>query len=240
MSLQLMLFQIVHLRLKMLRLNRVVKDLGAVYGAIAVTTLEPFEHILLENAAYLVDDQRRWRTFQTLREKIGVTPEAILRRNVSDLAGVIAEGGMKPEMRAEKVLECARLAMTIGVDRLNAAVRHREPEAKRLLRQFPGVGEPYADRILLLAGGEPGLAPDSNALRVLTRLGYIREQKTYAQTYRAAVHAAQEDLHETEDVVAAHGLLRRHGQEICKRSEPRCELCPLRSVCSWYRQAGSA
>ncbi|MGZ8797614.1 MAG: hypothetical protein ACXW2F_09720, partial [Thermoanaerobaculia bacterium] len=88
-----MLFQIVHLRLKMLRLNRVVKDLGAVYGAIAVTTLEPFEHILLENAAYLVDDQRRWRTFQTLREKIGVTPEAILRRNVSDLAGVIAEGG---------------------------------------------------------------------------------------------------------------------------------------------------
>lgn len=163
----------------MLRLNRVVKELGAAYGAIAVTTLEPFEYILLENAAYLVDDHRRWRTFQTLREKIGVTPEAILRRNVPDLAGIIAEGGMKPEMRAEKLLECVRLAMAIGVDRLNAAVRHREPGAKRLLRQFPGVGEPYADRILLLAGGEPGLAPDSNALRVLTRLGYIREQKTF-------------------------------------------------------------
>jgi len=224
----------------MLRLNKVVKELRAVHGAISVTALEPFESILLENAAYLVDDDRRWRTFQSLREKIGVTPEAILRRSVSDLAEVIAEGGMKPEMRAEKLLECARLAQVIGVDRLNAAVRRREPEAKRLLRQFPGVGEPYADRILLLHGGEPCLAPDSNALRVLTRLGFVREQKTYAKTYREAVNAASKELYEAEDAVAAHTLLRRHGQEICKRSEPRCELCPLRSVCSWYRRVSSA
>lgn len=221
------------------RLGKVVKQLVAAHGSIAVHDLEPFELILLENVAYLVDDERRWRTFQTLREKIGIAPEAILGRKVPDLAGIIAEGGMKPEMRADKLHECARLAMAIGVDRLNAAVRRREPEAKRLLRRFPGVGEPYADRILLLAGGEPCLAPDSNALRVLTRLGYIREEKSYAQTYRAAVQAARKDLRKTEDVITAHGLLRRHGQEICRRSEPRCGVCPLRPVCRWYQEAGS-
>jgi endonuclease-3 len=223
----------------MLRLNSVVKELRAVYGAISVPALEPFECILLENAAYLVDDDRRWRTFQELRDKVGVTPAAILRRSVPQLAEVIAEGGMKPEMRAEKLLECARVAKDIGVSRLNAAVRDREEGANRLLQRFPGVGEPSADRILLLYGGEPCLAPDSNALRVLTRLGYVKELKSYTQTYRAAVHAAQEELDEAEDAIAAHTLLRRHGQEICKRSEPRCELCPLRSVCRWYRQAGS-
>src|SRR5258705_7072859 len=87
------------------RLGKVVKQLAAAHGSIAVHDLEPFELILLENVAYLVDDERRWRTFQTLREKIGIAPEAILRRKVSDLAGIIAEGGMKPEMRAEKLHE---------------------------------------------------------------------------------------------------------------------------------------
>lgn len=34
--------------------------------------------------------------------------------------------------------------------------------------------------------------------------------------------------------VAAHQLLRRHGQELCKRSEPRCDVCPLASVCVFH------
>ena len=37
----------------------------------------------------------------------------------------------------------------------------------------------------------------------------------------------------------AHVLFRRHGQEICKRSAPRCELCPLRGDCAWYARATS-
>jgi len=32
----------------------------------------------------------------------------------------------------------------------------------------------------------------------------------------------------------AHIALRRHGQEVCKRSAPRCEVCPLRRLCTFY------
>ena len=31
--------------------------------------------------------------------------------------------------------------------------------------------------------------------------------------------------------------LNRHGQEVCKTSEPRCGLCPLRKTCAWYQSS---
>ena len=203
-------------------LSTIVTALEKVYGRPVLRITDPFEMIVLENAAYLVDDARRYETFERLRAAIGVTPEAIAKRSREEIAEAIAGGGMLPEHRAEKVLECARLAVKVGV-------------TEKTLRKFPSIGEPYADRILLFNGKKLTLAPDSNALRVLLRLGYGEESKNYAKTYRSAVAATAGELRDANFAQRAHVLLRRHGQELCKRSAPRCELCPLRNECAWYR-----
>jgi len=197
-------------------LTRIVDHLRDVYGTPRAEITDPFQIILLENVAYLVDDARRRETFERLRDEIGF--KSILTTPIETIARVIAGGGMKPLMRAERVVECAQLAKEIGV-----------PLDKKVLRRYPGVGEPLADKILLFAGKQRTLAPDSNALRVLLRLGYGTESKNYAASYKSAVEAAGELANAKE----AHILLRRHGQEICKRA-PRCELCPLRDVCVYY------
>ena len=202
-------------------LAQVVKSLENVYGTPAARITDPFEMILLENAAYLVDDARREETFRRLREAIGVAPEQIVKHSREEIAAVIAGGGMLPEHRAEKVLECARLAIKSGL-------------SDKTLRKFPSIGEPYADRILLFNGKKLTLAPDSNALRVLLRLGYGEESKNYAKTYHSAVAATSSELRDAKFAQRAHLLLRRHGQELCKRNAPRCELCPLRAQCVWY------
>lgn len=216
-----------------------IRQLRAMYGAAKPPRLTAFELIVLENASYLVDDARRWKVFQTLREKVGVSPDAILRCSAPALAAVIAEGGMKAEMRAQKLIDCARVATEIGAEQLEVAVRRGDATVKRLLQRFPGIGEPSADKILLLCGGATTVAPDSNALRVLTRLGYAAEKKNYAQIYRMAIKATSPEIANREEAIAAHVLLRRHGQEVCKRSAPRCELCPLRAVCRWYAINGT-
>ena len=201
------------------------------YGELPPPSSDPFELVLLESAAYLVDDATRAATLARLRDAIGTTPEAIVAHGPEEIAAVIADGGMKPLMRADKVLEAARVAAEIGLEQLRAAVATDPPRAKKLLRRFPSIGEPYADRILLFAGSQPSVAPDSNALRVLTRLGFAAEEKNYTAMYRKAVAAARCDLPTAR---RAHLLLRRHGQETCKRSAPRCEVCPLRGRCGWY------
>jgi endonuclease-3 len=202
-------------------LARIVTALQKMYGALAPRITDPFEMILLENASYLVDDARREETFERLRAAVGLTPEAILKHSREEIALVIAGGGMKPEMRAGKLLDCGRLAIKVGV-------------TEKTLRKFPSIGEPYADRILLFNGRKVTLAPDSNALRVLLRLGYGEESKNYAATYRSAVNATSAELRDAKFAQRAHILLRRHGQEVCRRSAPRCELCPLRGECAWY------
>jgi endonuclease III len=200
----------------------VVKALESAYGVSQPRVTDPFEMILLENAAYLVDDARRHETFERLRAAIGVAPEEIVEHSRDEIAAVIAGGGMKPEHRAKKVLECARLALRVGV-------------SDKTLRKFPSIGEPYADRILLFNGKKVTLAPDSNALRVLLRLGYGQESKNYATTYRSVTQATAGELRDAKFAQRAHIVLRRHGQELCKRSAPRCDLCPLRQTCAHYR-----
>jgi len=160
-------------------------------------------------------------------------PESVLR----DVAG----RGILPSGSAAKLRECARLALEQpGVGR-RVLARLPAAEAKRILRRFPSIGEPGAEKILLFAGIHPFLALDSNALRVLVRLGYGKEEKSYPATYRAVQAAATRELPESlaarRDAVA---LLRRHGQELCRRTAPRCEVCPLRTNCRHAAAAGRA
>jgi endonuclease-3 len=198
-------------------LAAIVERLREVYGTPRAEITDPFELILLENVAYLVDDARRLATFRKLRDEIGFAN--ILTTPAEKIARVIEGGGMLPPHRAAKVIACARLAEKIGV-----------PLDKKILRKYPGVGEPLADKILLFNGKQRTLAPDSNALRVLLRLGFGTESKNYAASYKSAVAAAGELPNAKE----AHILLRRHGQEVCKNKAPRCEVCVVRADCDFY------
>lgn len=213
-----------------------VARLEAAHGPPAPPAVtDPFEMVLWENVAYLVDDERRARVFARLREEIGLDPEDLLGAPLEVLAGVIRDGGMQPEHRAAKLVAAAETALSLGVENLRVLV-HRVPEkASKALRRFPGVGEPGADKILLFSGAKRTLAPDSNILRVLVRLGFGSEDPNYGRMYRAATMAVAPQLPDDFPwLVRAHQLLRRHGQEICRRSAPLCEACPLAGECRWF------
>ncbi len=142
---------------------------------------------------------------------------------------------MLPLRRAEKLHTAADLALEVGVATLRRLVKQSPAEARKILKRFPGIGDPGADKILLFCRGGLGLGPDSNALRVLVRLGYGRESSDYPRTYRSAVEASAPELPlDVSWLIRAHQLLRRHGQEVCKRARPLCDRCPLTSGCRWY------
>src|SRR5438309_975440 len=92
--------------------------------------------------------------------------------------------------------------------------------------------EPLADVF-----GEP---PDAQrrTLLVLTWLGVVREAKSYGATYRA-VQAWVQPYHARgfDWLIRAQHLLRQHGQELCRRTHPRCDRCPLSDRCAYYAAA---
>jgi len=118
-------------------------------------------------------------------------------------------------------------------------MRNSPEQARKQLKKFPGMGEPGADKLLLFYRCSPGLAPDSNALRVLVRLGLAREESSYDKTYRAAKQAIAPELPEGYDaLIAARELLRRHGQTVCTRTAPACGACPLAKRCAFFAASG--
>ena len=89
----------------------------------------------------------------------------------------------------------------------------------------------------MLTRSYPVLALESNGLRVLLRLGYAEEKKSYSASYRGVQEALAGQLPSGYDgLIVAHQLLRQHGQELCKRTRPLCEAgCPLTAECHYFQ-----
>lgn len=219
---------------RMIRFDGVMRALRKRHGRVVQRSLaDPWELVLWENVGYLVRDERRAVAYRALERQVGLLPEQLLACKPKRLAKIIVEGGMLAEHRAEKVLECARVVRKAGgVEALRRTMAEDVDEARKILERFPGIGPPGADRILLLAHEKRTLAPDSNALRVMARWGWIKEQKNYGRMYETAVQKTAKALPKRwPDLVAAHQLLKVHGQSICTRKAPMCAACPLSRTC---------
>jgi endonuclease III len=220
-------------------LGAAIEALAAHYGKVErPPTSDPFGLVLWENVAYLASPAKRREAFEDLRKAAGLTPAAIAEAPDGVLEKVTARGILSKDF-AEKLRACARIALEEHGGDLAKIVRGPLPAARRALRAYPGIGEPGAEKILLFAGREALLAPESNGLRVLVRLGFVREEKSYAKTYASAREIAEAldlDVRRTQQ---AHLVLQEHGRVLCKRSAPRCEVCPVVRRCAWARRAGT-
>jgi endonuclease III len=193
---------------------------------------DAFELVLFENVAYLAPSERRRAAFELLQQTLGTKPEAIQRASRAQLERVTAHGILKTRF-AVKLRECARIAVQDFGGDLDAVLDISTAQARRALRRFPGIGAPGADRILLFSGRLKTLAPESNGLRVLARLGCIAEDKSYARLYKAGVEAATALPATLRALQDAHLLLRQHGHELCRIAAPRCAECPLQRDCAF-------
>jgi endonuclease-3 len=219
-------------------LRRIVERLRSAYGApVPPAASDPFSVVLYENVAYLALEERRAAAFRELKRRIGLTPQAIARAPLKTLRAVAAEGGVYPDLRASRMREAARIVMEDFGGDVTSVLAEPAPRRRRLLKKLPAIGDPGVDKILLFSRTEPVMALESNGLRVLLRIGFGTESKSYAAAYKSVQRAlgafGERDF---DFLIDAHVLLARHGREICKRTTPLCDLCALQSSCAYYRR----
>ncbi len=214
-------------------LNRAVDRLARLYKTAAPLT-DPLAIMVWENVGYLIDDARRAELFAEFEKKIGLKARDIANASLPVVVDIARRGGMDPQKRAERLVEIGRLAIAqCDGDLLGALHRLPLAKARALLKKFPSIGDPGADRILLFAGVAPSPCVESNGLRTLVRLGFCEERKSYAQTYKGAVAALAEAAGgDAEWLKRAYVVLREHGKALCKRAAPICEPCPLDKMCA--------
>jgi endonuclease-3 len=201
---------------------------------------DPLELILWENVAYLVDDDQRERAFRALKTRIGIRPSNLLKAPKAALFEIARLGGMLPDQRVDKLRDIAEITEKEFGGNLRKALEGPLPAGRKALRRYPGIGGPGADKILLFSGIAPLFSLESNGLRVLVRLGFGLEKKSYSSTYSSVIKDARPECRkDLEWLRTAHQILRRHGQDTCKRTDPWCEKCPLARDCASFRKASS-
>jgi endonuclease III len=202
---------------------------------------DPYLFLVWWHCGYPASDAACAKGWESLKSRIGLEPDRLLAAEPSPLALALKPGGMVPELRAMRLKEiAARVQNEFGGDLIAALKGLSIPKARAALRKFPNIAGPGADRILLFAGLSPVAAVPSNCPHVLTRI-YRRqlpghEGENYNRDYTFAQEIVSAQVPATSDArVRAYLLLKCHGQQLCKRSNPKCGICPVAQSCVFSR-----
>jgi endonuclease III len=228
--------------------NEILEALEQTYGPQqAAGPTDPYEMIVYLNCGYPATDASCSKGFDALKQEVGLSPKEILAAPKARLSKLLRLGGIVPELRAARLKEIARkVKVEYGGD-LKAALKKWTQEekkqpgkgirgAKKVLQEFPVVGEPSAEKILLFSRLAPIAAVPSAFVEVPARLWFGKAGKNYAADYRAARDILSAGLAETFAArQRAYLLLKKHGQQTCKRSKPKCEICPLTGQCAYIQ-----
>jgi endonuclease III len=195
---------------------------------------DPYLFLLWWYCGYPASDASCSKGWKELTGRIGTDSDAMLAAHPAKLTAALKPGGMLPELRAERMKEViARIKNEFDGD-LRASLAGPITKIRKVLKSFPSIADPGADRILLFAGIQPVAAVPSNCTGVLERIQNGHEEKNYNASYREAQRMIDSKVPATFDArIRAYLLLKRHGQELYKRTKPKCEICPVRAVCAF-------
>jgi len=135
----------------------------------------------------------------------------------SEDAVLAAWSGLGYYRRARMLHRCAR--------EIVVAYGERFPETGAALRELPGVGRYTAAAIASIAFGEAIAVVDGNVERVLQRMA--GRELTVSQSWGRA----QELLSKSRPGDFNQAMMEL-GATVCLPREPRCAICPVRSLCA--------
>ncbi len=97
---------------------------------------------------------------------------------------------------------------------------------RRELLAVNGIGQETADSILLYALNKPVFVVDAYTKRMLARHKISSADADYDIVQQIFTRNLKKDVQLFNEY---HALIVRAGKEFCRKTKPRCEICPLKS-----------
>ena len=144
------------------------------------------------------------------------TPEKILQLGQTRLEEIIKPCGFF-HTKAKHIVETSKILL----DNHGGEV---PPEFDELVK-LPGVGRKTANVVTSVAFKTPAIAVDTHVFRLANRMK-LAEGKTPLE-----VETGLQKIIPREKWSDAHHWLIWHGREICSARKPKCDICPLSTIC---------
>jgi len=190
----------------------------------------PFEVIV----GALLMQQTAWRNVEAAIRNLKAAglfdPATIAAAPIPMLRNHVRVAGLYRTKPARLRAFCRHLLERSGGDLATYFDRPLDEIRADLLAE-EGVGPETADSILLYAGGHPVFVVDAYTVRIGRRIGWF-DTEAYETIQRQFEAHLPRDLARYREY---HALLVAHAKTLC-RPKPRCDECPLRTMCAFGRR----
>ena len=179
------------------------------------------------------------RAYEALRRAKGLTPGQLLDILPEKLHTICQIAGPYEDARGRELYAYAdAIEEKCGQD-FSKIFKKSIPEARKFLEGDLKMSRAFAD-FLFMYTGTPIFAVDTRIARVATRLGMGKmknekmiDDKSYPVVQKALEAEGPKDA---DFMIRAHGLLHRHGADVCHAVKPNCETCPLVKECAYVKK----
>jgi len=191
--------------------------------------LSPFEALVAVILSQKTNRENVRKALERFRERFG-SVEEVAEASAREIGASIKPAGLW-RMKAPRIKLIARQVLEFGG--LEKILELPYEDAKKILSSMKGIGPKTADVFLMFMRGDPVLPVDTHIFRVMRRLGFADERDGYEELRRKL-----EEATEPGKRIKAHLALIEFGREICRARNPRCDMCPFQSFCSFHRGRG--
>ena len=155
--------------------------------------------------------------------KLADNPEDMLKLSEEEIAKAIYPAGFY-KTKAKSIKSVSKDI----IEKFNGKV----PDNLEDLLKLKGVGRKTANLVLALSFKKPAICVDTHVHRITNRIGFV-ESKTPEETeFQLMEKVPKEYWNKINDLFVAFG------QTICKPIKPKCNICPIKEYCCYYKENG--
>jgi len=149
------------------------------------------------------------------------TPKQILKLSNKELERLIKPAGFYRQ-KTKTIKKLCKILL----DKYKGKV----PSKREELIKLPGVGDKTASVVLVHGFKQPTIPVDVHVEVVSKRLGLVPANAKPKQ-----IREILEKLIPKKDQLIVNLSLVHFGREICLTRNPKCEICPLKNICVYYK-----
>lgn len=195
---------------------------------------DPLEELIHTILSANTTDTNSGLAFDRLKAAFNGDWDAVRRAPLDAIKEPIRVAGMYNQKAPNIVGTLERIYQDRGNYDLSFLETMEVDKALAYLTALPGVGRKTASIVLLFCFNRPVFPVDTHIQRVSRRLGIAAPK---ASPDRIAL--IWESLMPGETYYPLHINLIRHGRDTCRALDPKCEVCPLQSVCDYFQGEGA-
>jgi endonuclease-3 len=191
---------------------------------------EPLDGLILTVLSQNTNDRNRDTAFARLKEEFPTWAE-VYEAGEERLIDLLRPAGLA-NIKAGRIINILQhIKEQFGAFSLKELEGMSRQDVESFLGKLPGIGPKTIACVLIFDLGIPAFPVDTHVARFCRRIGWVEDR-----TSPDKIQKIMEGKMDPSRFLGAHINIITHGRNICHARNPKCNICPLYSLCPYGKE----